>query len=191
MSNMPPPANRVLSRARVRAEHAEILQYEREVRDALRLMARRTRYEPASADTPLSALLAGEDGMLDEWAVRNETIRTFFAFLLVDGPEPHKVMRRLYTVAAHMMIEPFCLLTVREMGLMLGDSAPAAHWRMQRMCVNQLKRVGAKSYKGPGHKSALARDVASRSQRGNQNRKQGAGRAVAREHFRSEGRERL
>ncbi|HEY3839261.1 MAG TPA: hypothetical protein VGL72_21960, partial [Bryobacteraceae bacterium] len=99
-----------MSRASAMMAEAEILRYERNVEQALRRMARRTNHEVATVDTPLSELLESEDGSLDDWAVRNETIRKFFSYLLGDGPHPAQVLRRLYAIGAHMMIPPFSLL---------------------------------------------------------------------------------
>ncbi|MEQ1862454.1 MAG: hypothetical protein ABMA13_21255 [Chthoniobacteraceae bacterium] len=148
----------------------EILQYERAVTEALRRMARRTHYEPASVDTPLSALVEGEDGMLDEWGIRNETIRKFFEYLTADGPEPWQIMRRLYAAGSHMMQRPFCDLNLREKSLMFGDSHGAQHWRMKRMVIDPLMRNGARSIKAPGMKSGRAAEAAAVAATGNNNR---------------------
>ena len=117
---------------------------------ALRSLKRRTNYEPSAVDTPLYQLLEAEEGNLDEWGIRNEAIRTFFAYLLADGPHPAQILRRLFACGSHMMIEPFCLLNLREKGLMLGDSHGAQHWRMKRICTDPLMRKGAVSVRAPG-----------------------------------------
>lgn len=152
---------------------AEILEYERNVATALRRLARRTNYEPATSDTPLYAVIEAEEGQLDEWGIRNETVRTLFAYLLGDGPHPAQVLRRLYAIGSHMMIEPFCLLNLREKALMLGDSHGAQHWRMKRICTDPLLRKGARSVKAPGQKGARASAAAAVAQRGNHNRRGG------------------
>ncbi len=152
----------------------ELLHYERGVNAALRRLRNRTHYEPATDHTPLHALIEAEGGELDEWGIRNESLRKLFAYLLGDGPHPAQILRRLYAVGSHMMIEPFCLMTLREKGLMLGDSHGAQHWRMKRICTNPLMRKGAKSIKAPGQKSAKASAAAAAAAQGNHNRSNGS-----------------
>lgn len=150
---------------------AEILRYEREVNEALRRFSRRTNYEPVTTETPLSHLLETEDGALDEWGIRNEAVRKFFEYILADGPHPAAILRRLYAAGSHMMIRPFCEMTLREKAQMLGDSHGAQHWRMKRLCIDPLLRNGAKSVKAPGQKSLHAQAAASVAQKGNVNRR--------------------
>lgn len=162
--------NMLLARARARAAEDEILRYERNVNEALRTMSQRAHYEATTVDTPLSDVIDGEDGMLDEWGVRNETLRAFFDFLTADGPEPWKVMRRLFLAGDHMMIEPFCHLTLREKAKLFHCSHEDVRWWMKRVCIAPLQRNGARSYKAPGQKSLRAGEVASAVQQGNDNR---------------------
>ena len=122
---------------------AEILQYEREVNAALKSLKRRTDYQVPDAKTPLSELMATDEGALDEWGVRNETVRRLLIYLAQDGPDPRDVMRNLYAVGAHMGVAPFCELTLRERGLMLGSSHGGQHWRTQRLCVARCGGRGA------------------------------------------------
>ena len=153
----------------------EILDYERRVNAALRSLHGRTGFEPTAVEsrTPLSSLLESEEGELDEWAVRRETVKRMFDFLLADGPEPHQILRRLFALGSHMGVEPFCLLTLREKALMMGDSHGAEHWRIQKICVDPLKRSGAHSVKAPGMKGIDAAAACSKAQKGNTNRKNG------------------
>ena len=149
----------------------EILDYEREVAEALRRLRRRTKYEPATVDTPMYDVLgASVDGSLDEWSIRNETVRKLFEYFLGDGPHPAQILRRIFAIGAHMMIEPFCLLNLRERALMMGDSHGAQHWRTKRICTDPLMRKGALSVKAPGQKGAAASAAASEAQQGNHNR---------------------
>lgn len=152
---------------------ADVLRYERQVNQALRQMQHRTNYEPATVDTPLDALLASESGDLDEWGVRNETIRGFFEYILADGPHPAQILRRIFAIGAHMMIEPFCLLSLRERAMMMNESHGAQHWRVRRICTDPLMRKEARSIKAPGQKSAFAAAVAAEVQQGNTNRRNG------------------
>lgn len=149
----------------------EILEYEREVNTALRRLHNRTKWEPTEERTPLDALLEVEDGSLEEWAIRSETIRRMFNYFVADGIRPSEVLGRVYAVGAHMAIEPFCLLTLRERALMLGDSHGGQHYRTQVVCVDVLRKKGAKSWKAPGQKSLESRASYSKRSKGNQNRR--------------------
>lgn len=150
----------------------EIAEYEREVCSALKRFHNRTNWEPTEHKTPLDALMAvEEEGSLEEWSVRADTIKQMFMYFVADGIRPSEVLGRVYAVGAHMGIEPFCQLTVRDRGLMLGDSHGAQHYRMQKVCVDVLRRQGAKNFKAPGQKSLKSRESYSRAQQGNSNRK--------------------
>lgn len=150
----------------------EISDYERDVNTSLRRFHNRTNWEPTEHKTPLDALMAlEEEGSLEEWSVRADAIKQLFTYFVADGIRPSEVLGRVYAVGAHMGIEPFCLLTVRERGLMLGDSHGAQHYRMQKVCVDVLRRQGAKNFKAPGQKSLESRGSYSRAQQGNSNRK--------------------
>lgn len=162
--------DRAAARARVEAAEEEITRYERNVFEALRRMSRRTHYEPASVDTPISEVLGTVDDELDEWAVRRATVTALFAYFLADGPEPWNVMRRVFLLGDHMMIRPFCELTLREKAKLLGCSHEDVRFWIKRLCVNPLMRIGAASFKAPGQKSLRAGEVAAEAQRGNDNR---------------------
>jgi hypothetical protein len=149
----------------------EIDDYEAEVNSALKNFALRERYEPATEETPLSALLETDSGDLDEWALRAETIRGIGNYCAQSGPEPWRVMQLFYALMVHMGVKPYCLLTVRERAKMLGDSHGMEHWRMQQFCVNPLRRKGAHSTLAPGGKGQKAAAAASDAQQGNNNRR--------------------
>jgi hypothetical protein len=149
----------------------EVLDYERDVTSALKKFYNRTHWEPNTEKTPLHDLLDKEEHELDEWAVRNETTRRLFEYFAADGPDPVNVMRRVYALGSHMSIAPFCELNLREKALMLGDSHGAQHWRMKKICVDPLRRNGAKAYKAPGQKGLGASASAAAAQQGNSNRR--------------------
>lgn len=155
----------------VKSAAKEIADYEAEVNEALHKFYNRERtWEPCTEQTPLHSLLESEDGSLDEWGIRRETVLRMFDYFCAEGPHIAKVMRRVYALGAHMAIPPFSLFTVRERGLMLGDTHGAQHWRMQQMCVNLLRRKGAHSTKAPGQKGSAASAAGDRNARVNHNR---------------------
>lgn len=149
---------------------AEIVKYEKDVREGLRRIYRK-QWQPVDLKTPLDELMAAEDGQLEEWSYKADVIKRMFEYFVQDGLEPCNVMQNVYAVAAHMHLEPWAHLTVRERGLILGDSHGAQHWRMQKICVNKVRRSGARSWKAPGQKSLEARGEYSEAQKGNTNRK--------------------
>lgn len=161
-----------------------INKYQDDVNTTLRRFSRRTAYE--ATRTPLDEIFASEgapkcphckkpiesDHTLEEWwDVRNETIRRFAQFCAQDGLEPYKVMRNVYACFAHMGLSPWTELTVRENGVILGESHGSSHYRMQTMCVNLLRRAGARSVLAPGQKGNTAAAEAAKAQKGNKNRK--------------------
>jgi len=152
---------------------AAVLRYEEEVNTALRRFHKRTHYEPTTDETPLDALLASEEGMLDEWAVKRETAMALLLWLAADGPHPAALLRRLYLMGDHMMIEPYCLLTLREKGALTNTSHGQPHWLMKRIITDPLMRKGAASVKAPGQKGARASAAAVAAQQGNHNRANG------------------
>ena len=154
-------------------EQAQVEAREAEVQEGLKRFYTRTHWEPCTEDTPLSALMATEEGERDEWAVRNETGVRLLEWIASGGPHPAELLKRLFALGAHMYVAPFNQLNLREMGMMLGDSHAAHLWRMQRLCIDPLRRKGWHSIKAPGQKSARASEVASRVQKNNTNRKGG------------------
>lgn len=150
----------------------EMCALERNTHEALRAMAARTGYEAAHLDVSLESVfhpdMLSED--LEEWGIRCDTIRRFFSYLAADGPETWQILRRLFVIGAHMSIEPFCLLTVRERALMLGDSHGGQHWRMKKICTDPVLRKGGRAVKAAGQKGLRASAAAAAAQKGNCNR---------------------
>lgn len=149
---------------------AEILAYSKRVDAALKEFAARTHYEPATNVTPLHHLLASEDGQLDEWSVVRETAVRLLQWIAAEGPHPARLLRRLFVLGDHMMIEPYCLLTLREKGKLLNESHGAQLWALNRIAVDPLMRRGCRSINGSGQKGMAARAAASDAQQGNRNR---------------------
>ena len=154
-------------------EQTMVGEREAEVQEGLKRFYNRTHWEPCTDDTPLSQLMASEEGTLDEWAVIRETGVRMLEWIASGGPHPAELLKRLFALGAHMYVAPFNQLNLREMGMMLGDSHAAHLWRMQRLCIDPLRRKGRHSIKAPGQKSARASEVASRAQLNNTNRKDG------------------
>lgn len=155
----------------------EAARYEADVQSALQIVGRRRSYEQTTEDTPLTQLLASEEGQLDEWAVKNETALTLLGWLAADGPHPAQVLRRVYLLGNHLMVSPFCELTMREKAKLLNCSHGTVLWLMKRLCSDPLMRKGSAA-KGAGQKGQAASAAASVAQRGNNNRR-GGNRAVA------------
>lgn len=149
----------------------EILAYEKRVNAALRSFALRTHYEAATDETPLHHLMAAEDGTLDEWGVVRQTAVRILLWLAAEGPHPGAIMKRLFVLGDHMMIEPYCKLTLREKAALLDDSHGAQLWRLKRIAVDPLMRKGCRSVKGSGQKGLRASAAAAHAQQGNSNRK--------------------
>jgi hypothetical protein len=166
------------------ATEIEIADYEHRVTEGLRRIYKRTRFEPSEEKTPCDAIMANEEAPhcphckeaiempheLEEWGIRNETVRRMFQLFCQSGLEPWNVMREVFAIATHMGLEPWSKLTLREKSLMLGDSHGSQHWRIEKI-VNLLRRKGARSYKAPGQKSLASRGNYSVAQEGNTNRK--------------------
>lgn len=185
------------ARSRVESAERAISEYDSEVTTALRKLHRRTGSgEAVEEKTPLDAIFAIEaaakchncgvpvesDHDLEEWGVRNETIRRVAAYCAQDGLQPWNVVRNLYAIFSHMGLAPWTHLTVREKGLILGESHGSSHFRMQLMCVNKLRRAGAHSVNAPGQKGSSASAAASAAQQGNSNRKRKKIRSRHRRH---------
>jgi hypothetical protein len=149
----------------------EVLAYEQRVDEQLRKFYNRTEWEPSTDQTPLSHLLASEDGQLDEWAIQAETARRLLSWIAADGPHPAQLLRRLYLLGDHMMIQPYCELTLRDKAILCNNSHGTQHWLMKRICVNPLVRKGALSVKAPRQKGRAASAAAAVAQKGNTNRK--------------------
>lgn len=163
----------------------EIVEHEHEVRAGLAKVYAKNKFVATEEKTPLDSLLADEESpkcphckepiesqaALEQWAIRNETIRRMYEFFAQDGPELINVLRNVYAAGAYFRLEPWVSLTVRERGIILGESHGTQHHTMRKNCVNLLRRKGAKSYKAPGEKGLTSHGTYSKCQQGNENRK--------------------
>ena len=145
-----------------RLAHQAIVDYERDVEKALARVNRRS-HEPSTRATALDAIFADEDAprcprcdcvvelpaSLEQFGIRVETIERLADFCSFDGVEPWNVARNLYAIFAHMGLRPWCVLTLREQSVMLGESHGSVHLRIKRSI---LRRQNAASFKAPGQK---------------------------------------
>jgi hypothetical protein len=173
-----------LAAAEREIERAEAETRRHETNETLRRFYGRTGWEPATTKTPLDELLAATESPkcghcgapiesppeLEKWSIRNETTRRLFEFFAQDGLELHHVLRNVYAVGAHMGIAPFSELTVRERGIILGESHGTAN-NVQQDLTNLLRRKGHHSFKAPGQKNTKSGASYSACQKGNSNRK--------------------
>lgn len=107
----------------------------------------------------------------NERSVQLETCNRLFLYFAADGPEPDRILRRVFASGSHMAISPYCDFTLREKKALLGGSHGTHHWLSKKACEDPLRRKGAKAWKAPGQKSLGARKNYSSAQEGNTNRK--------------------
>jgi hypothetical protein len=152
-------------------EERKVAQYEKDIKSALASFRERTHFDPAARKVSLGELMGSMDGSLEEWGITQHSIRRFLIYCTRGGTRPAEVIRTFYAIACHMAVEPFCLLTTRERGLLLGESHGAAHWRTKKFAEDPCRRNGAKSYRAPGAKRGMAAAESSKAQKGNSNRR--------------------
>lgn len=155
------------------------LAFEKRINAALRAFVIRTKFEPATDEPPLHLLLSAES--LAEWGAMRETVVCILLWLAAEGSRDGDILKRLFIMGDHMMIEPFCLLNLREKARLLNDSHGAQLWRLRRIAVDPLMRKGCRSYKASGQKGLLASEAAASAQQGNSNRR-GTSRKTRNEH---------
>ena len=141
-------------------------------------------HEPSTRATALDAIFADEDAprcprcdcvvelpaSLEQFGIRVETIERLADFCSFDGVEPWNVARNLYAIFAHMGLRPWCVLTLREQSVMLGESHGSVHLRIKKF-VDFLRRQNAASFKAPGQKQVESGSSYSKCQEGNTNRR--------------------
>jgi hypothetical protein len=156
-----------------RAAARGLTMHEWEAKEIARYEAR-SHFAPAAVKMTLAELLGAEDGSLEEWGIIQDTVRRFVIYCGQDGAHPASAMRVFYAVAAQMGVEPFCLLTTRQRGALLGESHGAAHWRTKKLAEDPCRRNGAHSFRAPGAKNFHASAVAAEAAKGNRNRSLGS-----------------
>jgi hypothetical protein len=169
----------------VKSAAEEIVEHRDQVAEGLRKIYAKSHFVATDEKTPLDSLLADEESpkcphckeaieapaALEQWAIRNETIRVLYQFFAQDGPELQNVLRNVFAVGAYFRLEPWVNLTVRDRGIILDESHGTQHHTMRKNCVNLVRRKGGKSFKAPGEKSLESHGTYSMAQQGNENRK--------------------
>lgn len=136
----------------------------------------RTHDSPVCVDMPFDEALKAESDGLDgepgeyEMAQRRAAIRGAFRYLTAEGPNPLKIMKRLYALGRGLHIEPFQSMTMEESGMMFSETKAAHSWRMKYLS-GLIHRSGQKGVRLPGQKSPGASASYAECQKGNQNRK--------------------
>jgi hypothetical protein len=101
---------------------------------------------------------------------RRETLALFLNWLTEDGLHPGSVLRRVYSVGKALHKEPWSLLSLREAGLMFGETKAAQSWRTKKIFNGYLKERGFKACKAPFQKSEEAVSKYREAAKGNHNR---------------------
>lgn len=163
---------------------------DRQIDNTLAALARKHGYEAGGVEhsTPLSALLAAEDGDellcadssdLTVMEVKVAAWRAQLAWVFEKGADPRIAMRRLFAMAHEIGPQHLRDLTHEEIALLLGDGAGRAtsSARSQAIFGGLKSALGIVTEFGTGHKSRGSRDRMSASGMGNKNRAGGAARA--------------
>lgn len=142
--------------------------------------ARGGQCEPICEDMPFDEILLaesdGEEGEPGEYerAQRRAAIRALFRYLTAEGPNPLKIMKRLYAIGRGLNVPPFCELTMEESGLMFGETKASHSFRVG-LLSGVIEKCGMRGSHLPGQKSRSASQSYSKAQAGNQNRKKSTG----------------
>jgi hypothetical protein len=158
--------------------HPETDAHEARIASVLARKASQLGYEAPSVTTytPLSALLASEDGAdEDERQARSEIVGKMLDFILQDGAHPAKAMKNLYAIVH--ALRPQALpgkWTCQDIADLFGETKAAHSWRVKQLCGPKLK--GARPIKARFQKAASATANYSAAQKGNHNRRHGLAR---------------
>ena len=132
------------------------------------------------AEMPFDALLAREDDGSGEaadeerMAQRRAAVRALFGYLTAEGPQPLKIMKRLFAVGRGLRLPFFSALTMGEAALMFSETKAAHSWRV-KVLSGMIKLQGMKGYRLSGQKTPEAREHYAAAQAGNRNRARKAG----------------
>ena len=132
------------------------------------------------AEMPFDEMLAreddgsGEDADEERMAQRRAAVKALFGFLTAEGPQPVKIMKRLFAVGRGLRLPFFSELTMGEAGMMLGETKAAHSWRV-KVLSGMIKLRGMKGYRLSGQKSPETTGHYAAAQAGNRNRARKAG----------------
>lgn len=163
--------------------HQEILDYERNVNNAL---ARLHRPEPlafSTRHTALDEIFADEESprcprcnavieqsnALEQWNIRCETVRRLESYISQDGRDPVNVMRNLFAAFHRMGVPGWADVTVRQTARWLGVSTGTIH--IDRKKAENLLRWHGSTSMTRGEKQIESRGSYSECQQGNRNRR--------------------
>jgi hypothetical protein len=138
-------------------------------------VCRRNGLEAVESRTPLDDVMEREEGIKEE--VGQEVFTEYVALIMnlffADGAHPAKVLRRVYAYAKKYRPELIHNMSVRDLGLLFGESGAAVSYRIKMIFDEPQARAGGKAYKAPWQKTAAACRSFSEAQKGNQNRRGG------------------
>lgn len=123
--------------------------------------------------TPLSDLLAQEDGEVEEhYDAGVYMLRKFLKWVFSDGPNPKRVTQRVYLVVR--AVDPALLLNMsgEEVSVIFGQGRAAESARL-KMLAGLYQKAGFTHTKIAVQKSAASRKKMSLAQMGNTNRRRG------------------
>jgi hypothetical protein len=157
--------------------------HDRHVNAVLAKVHRRTGHTcvPSPAALPFDELLQREEGEnLQIVEAKIEAVDRFLTVLFSVGPDPQKVMKRLFTLVR--LAYPHLVLNMNQTELadLLGDKGRATQQARDDKLIEEMRqRGGYKSLVLPDQKSPSAREKFAGAQRGNRNRTRGAQRCAA------------
>lgn len=156
-----------------RAEH-EVAKIDRRIHQALTTAAERkgSFYEPATEETPASALIMAEEADDEEVSeIRREALARMLDFFFQSGAHPAAVMKNVYALTKILRPELILDMRCEDLAKLFGNTKAAWSWRLKQIFSATLKKAGAKGTSAGFQKSPAASDAYARAQRGNHNRR--------------------
>lgn len=104
--------------------------------------------ERVEHETPLSILLAGERGALDDADyqeqrdVRGECFADFMGWIFAAGPHPAVVVRRVFCIAKAVRPELIANMDFRDLGIIFNESHEASRKRLAKMICEPVEAAG-------------------------------------------------
>lgn len=120
----------------------------------------------------------GEAADAIDYHVAVRAMRNVFAYVMADGPEPLKAMKRFYALCKAYYPDLLRDMSDEQMATLFRETRAAVSARRMRMVTKKLEAAGFKGTHVRCQKSEAARRRFSAAQRGNQNRKKPAARAA-------------
>jgi len=113
----------------------------------------------------------GLDGELGEYemAQRRAAAKGIYRYFLAEGPNPFKILKRVYALGRGLMIEEFANATMTETAILLGETKGSQSWRFRNLS-ELMEKLGMKGTTLPGQKSKSSKPNYAAAQAGNRNR---------------------